>query len=83
MTKTIVSDISIDELFNWLSEEGNKSLVERSSKVLSTFMHYSQVDDNGLPTQLAHESSRAISDLRSTLAVYQLVSERIELLEKL
>lgn len=82
MANTIVSDICVDELFNWLSDEGNKALVERSSRVLSTFHHYGDLDPvTKMPTKLSHEASKAINELRSILSVYQLVNQHIELLE--
>lgn len=82
MTKTIVSDISVDELYAWLSDEGNRLLVERSSEFVSTFTHYLQLDPvTKLPTPQSNQAHQALNNLRSHLAVYQLVSERIELIE--
>lgn len=79
MTASILTGVDSDDLFAWLDQYGNKLLAEKASTLLALHMHCFEIDHRtNLPTDRALEASRAATDLRVHLAVYNLVSSLVD-----
>lgn len=73
---------SIDSLSAWLYDQGLQDLYHKASAVCEEAHLIFQEDENGDPTTSAVKAFSRISSLESSLTIFSLIKQNIELLEK-